>query len=174
MGALARHHGPLLAMLLASGVACPSSKERPPPPESALEPAPEPEAEPEPTPAPEPTPEPDALLTIPEHAPTNASSCEERVGFAREAMERLVEAAGGACTADAECTTVFAETGCFGACETAISSTRVVAFRQAQAAIDQRVCTGYVGDGCTYTGPRCMEMEPVCEQGRCALRQLHR
>lgn len=113
------------------------------------------------------------LLTIPADAPTNASACDERLGFARQAMDDLVTAASGSCSADAECATVFAETGCFGACEAAILSSRLAEFREAQAAIDQRVCTTYVADGCSFSGPRCMDLEAVCEQGRCAVKQAH-
>lgn len=156
-----RHYGPLLVLgpgaliagVLVAALGCPSPKKAPPKPQ----------------------PDDGALVTIPDDAPTNASTCEDRLGFARETMDELVEAAQTrrGCTADSECTTVFAETRCFGACEVAIPTALVVDFRQAQAAIDQRVCTGYVTDGCSYSGPRCINVEAVCEQGRCALKQEH-
>lgn len=112
-----------------------------------------------------------ALITIPADAPTNDSPCEDRLSFARETMDDLVQAANGSCTTDAQCTTVYAETQCFGACQAPILRSRLDAFREDQTKIEQRACVDYMQDGCAYSGPRCMATEAVCEQGRCALRQ---
>ncbi|MCX4242681.1 hypothetical protein [Paraliomyxa miuraensis] len=167
---MARRAGSIALVLICSA-GCGSRKEPPPPPtKTERTPAPD-EAVPAPAPAPSPTIDP-PLLAIPEDAPTNASSCEQREAFARAAMHELVEAAGGTCNADAECTAALADTRCFGACRAAIASARIVDFRRAQEAIDERVCTGYLSDGCRYVGPRCIEQEAFCEQGHCALRPL--
>ncbi|MCX4240062.1 hypothetical protein [Paraliomyxa miuraensis] len=109
------------------------------------------------------------LIDIPGDAPTNASSCDERLGFARDAMDRLVDAANGPCSSDADCTMVFAETQCEGACQAPILVDRLQGFHDTQVAIDERVCTGYVEAGCLYSTPACLAVEAVCDAGRCAL-----
>lgn len=140
----------VIAAVLISTLGCPSSR---PPPAGPPHDAP--------------------LVTIPADAPTNASPCEDRLSFARETMDDLLEAANGRCTADADCTTVYVETQCFGGCQAPILQSRADAFREARSAIDERACVGYMQDGCAYSGPRCMATEAVCELERCALRQAH-
>lgn len=116
----------------------------------------------------------DMLITIPGNAPTNASSCDDRLAFALDAMDQLVNAANGACTSDTDCTLVFAETQCIGACQAPILADRLDAFREAQAAIDGRACTDYVEDGCIYSTPACLAVEAVCQAGRCAMQEPSR
>jgi len=112
------------------------------------------------------------LLVIDPNAPTNESSCEDRLSFAREAMDTVVRRANGACTTDADCITVFAETQCLGACQAPILGARLDAFRDAQDAINERACTDYAQDGCPYATPACLAVEAVCQQNRCALTEL--
>jgi hypothetical protein len=111
-----------------------------------------------------------ALIVIQGDAPTNSSSCEDRLEFARQTMDELVDAANGYCTVDADCTLVFAETQCRGACHAAILGDRLDAFRAGQEDINERACTHYVEDGCPYATPTCLAVDAVCDAGRCATR----
>lgn len=110
-----------------------------------------------------------SLLVIADDAPTNASACEDRLAFARETIRDVATRANGECSEDSECALVFTETQCEGACQAAILSANVEQFEQAKRQIDDRACTGYMEAGCSYATPRCMQMEAVCEQGRCAM-----
>jgi hypothetical protein len=112
------------------------------------------------------------LLTIEDDDPTNASACEDRLSFARDAMQTVVTRANGDCTQDAQCALVFAETKCQGACQAAILEANVEAFEQAQEAIDERACTGYQESNCSYSTPKCLAVTAVCENNTCAMRPL--
>lgn len=109
------------------------------------------------------------LLVIDDDAPTNQSACEDRLGFARDTIQDVATRANGECSEDAECALVFTDTKCQGACQAAILKANVEDFEQAKRQIDDRACTGYMEDGCSYATPRCMQMAAVCEQGRCAM-----
>lgn len=121
------------------------------------------------TPKPQPPPSDDLLIEIPSGAPTNASSCEARLDFAQRTMGELTRAANGTCDSNADCELVFAETQCQGACQAPILASRMTAFRRSQEAINERVCTNYVEDGCPFSTPACLAVEAVCESNRCAL-----
>lgn len=109
------------------------------------------------------------LLVIEDDAPTNASACEDRLSFARQTIEDVALRANGQCTQDADCTLVFTSTQCQGACEAAILAENRDAFLRAQEAIDERACTRYMDDGCSYSTPRCMQMRAVCQAQRCEM-----
>jgi hypothetical protein len=109
------------------------------------------------------------LLVIQADAPTNASACEDRLSFAVETIEDVAERANGECSQDADCTLVFTSTSCRGACEAPILASNLDAFVRAQQAIDERACTHYMEDGCSYATPRCMQMRAVCQEQRCAM-----
>lgn len=109
------------------------------------------------------------LLVIEDDAPTNASACEDRLTFARQTIEDVVDRANGECTQDADCTLVFTSTGCQGACEAPILASNRDAFLRATEAIDERACTNYMEAGCSYSTPRCMQMQAVCQERRCEM-----
>jgi len=112
------------------------------------------------------------LLVIEDDAPTNASACEERLTFARTTMDDVVARANGACTQDGDCELVFIDTQCQGACQAPILRANVPAFEQAKDAINERACTNYMEDGCSYSTPRCLQMQAVCRAERCEMAPL--
>jgi hypothetical protein len=112
------------------------------------------------------------LLTIEDDDPTNASTCEDRLAYARDSMETVISRANGDCTQDTQCALVFAQTQCQGACQAAILEANVDAFERAQEALNERACTGYLESGCSYSTPRCLAVTAVCEDSRCAMRPL--
>jgi hypothetical protein len=109
------------------------------------------------------------LLVIDQDAPTNESTCEDRLQFARDTIEDVADRANGKCTHDSECALVFIDTQCQGACQAPILRANVDAFERAQQAIDERACTGYVQDGCAYATPACLRVQAVCD-GTCTAR----
>lgn len=140
-----------LASLLTLAACGPSTGPSTPPPTS-----------PGPTPA-------NPLLVIADDAPTNDSACDDRLAFAVESIEGVVARANGQCTQDSDCALVFTSTQCRGACQAPILRANLDAFARAQAAIDERACTGYMDDACSYSTPRCMQMQATCEDQRCAM-----
>lgn len=129
---------------------------------AACGPSTSPPTSPGPTPA-------GALLVIADDAPTNASACEDRLAFALDSIEGVVDRANGECTQDSDCALVFTSTQCRGACQAPILRANVDAFERAQTAIDERACTDFIDDGCSYSTPRCMQMQAICENQRCAM-----
>jgi hypothetical protein len=111
----------------------------------------------------------DPLLVIPNDAPTNESACEDRLSFARQTIEDVIARGNGECTQDSECALVWVDTQCQGACQAAILSSRVDDFERAKLAIDERACTGYMQDGCSYSTPRCMQMQAICAEDHCTM-----
>ena len=109
------------------------------------------------------------LLVIEDDAPTNESACEERLSFARDTIADVIVGANGECTEDRECALVFVDTQCQGACQAAILRSNLDAFGRAKQAIDERACTNYMADGCSYSTPRCLEVQALCEAGRCTM-----
>ena len=109
------------------------------------------------------------LLVIPDDAPTNESVCEDRLSFARETIDEVVARANGECAQDSECALVFIDTQCQGACQAAILSANLDEFGRAKHAIDERACTGYQEDGCSFSTPRCMQMRAICAESRCTM-----
>jgi len=109
------------------------------------------------------------LLVIADDAPTNESACEDRLAFARETIEDVSTRANGECTQDSDCALVFVDTQCQGACQTSILSANVDEFERAKQAIDERACTAYTGDGCSYSTPRCLQVQAICAEARCTM-----
>lgn len=77
-------------------------------------------------------------------------------------------AAHAECTVDADCTAVFADTACQGACQVPVSKAGeadlLAAIQNASAAY----CQDYVQQ-CGYATPDCAPVTPVCKGGACAL-----
>ena len=94
---------------------------------------------------------------------------EDRLSFARETIDEVVARANGECAQDSECALVFIDTQCQGACQAAILSANLDEFGRAKHAIDERACTGYQEDGCSFSTPRCMQMRAICAESRCTM-----
>ncbi|GMV41942.1 MAG: hypothetical protein AMXMBFR64_36580 [Myxococcales bacterium] len=92
-------------------------------------------------------------------------------GDAIAGMQASIAAAVAAhadCTVDADCTAVFADTACQGACQVPVSKAGEADLLAAIKNASTAYCQDYVQQ-CGYATPDCAPVTPYCKEGACAL-----
>ena len=95
--------------------------------------------------------------------------CKERRDRAWEMIEAAVSS-NLSCTVDEDCTSVWIDTNCAGACPSAVAKIGRQAGIDAVERADRLYCVQFREDGCGYVTPGCIgTLVPTCDRGRCVM-----
>lgn len=95
-----------------------------------------------------------------------APSCQSRVMAAGDLVNTAVMQ-NLSCMMDSDCTLVWPETKCAGACPIVVNNQGVSAVQMAIAQANATYCDTYQQDGCPYATPSCALITPVCKNNLC-------
>lgn len=101
------------------------------------------------------------------HTVDGCLTCQQTMAAVGAAID-AAQATYGACVHDEDCTAVFADTKCQGACQVGVSKEGEPAFVSALEATSEAYCQDYTAE-CGYATPGCAPVNPVCKEGTCAL-----
>jgi hypothetical protein len=98
--------------------------------------------------------------------PSCDTRCDERRSMAMNRVERVMNHTRP-CVTGTDCVRVDTSTGCQGTCGTWVHKRFAERAQRFIEHVDQRYCSAYRADGCTYVTPRCQGEVPACVRGRC-------
>jgi hypothetical protein len=98
--------------------------------------------------------------------PSCGTECDERRTMATNRIERIIDHTRP-CVRDADCVRIDSSTGCQGSCGMWVHKRFAARVRKFIEHVDQRYCSNFHADGCTYVTPRCQGEVGACVAGEC-------